>query len=62
MLEWLGRRWYQAAFDLIPQPVPSTLAVLGEMQERFGDARRILGLVTERFFFPYRDRWFGLPS
>jgi hypothetical protein len=36
--------------------------VLEELPGHFGDARRILGLMTERFLFPYRDRWFGLTS
>lgn len=60
LLEHLGRRWYQAAFDAIPRPVPAGLAVLGELPETFGDARRVLGLVTDAFLFPYRDNWFGL--
>ena len=59
LLERLGRRWYHAAFELIPRPVPSSLAVLGELPEHFGDARRLLAIVSERFIFPYRDRWFG---
>jgi hypothetical protein len=62
LLEQLGRRWYQAAFQAIPRPVPESLAVLGELPDRFGDARRILALVTDRFLFPYRDRWFGPAS
>ena len=57
--EQLGRRWYRGAFELLPRPVPGNVAVLGELPERFGQARRILNLVTERFLFRYRDRWFG---
>jgi hypothetical protein len=59
LMEQLGRRWYEAAFELMPRPVPSTLAVLGELPKRFHEARRILAMVTERFLFGYRDRWFG---
>ncbi|HUZ19344.1 MAG TPA: hypothetical protein VMU75_02095 [Acidimicrobiales bacterium] len=59
LLEQLGRRWYRGAFELLPRPVPGNVAVLGELPERFGQARRILNLVTERFLFRYRDRWFG---
>jgi hypothetical protein len=59
LMERLGRRWYRAAFELIPRPVPTGLAALGDMPQRFGDARRLLALVSERFLFPYRDRWFG---
>ena len=60
LLEQLGRQWYQAAFLGIPRPVPTSLAVLGELRERFGDARRVLGLVTDAFLFPHRDSWFGV--
>jgi hypothetical protein len=60
LLEQLGRRWYRAAFDLLPRPVAGNVEVIGELPERFGQARRILGLVTERFIFPHRDRWFGV--
>jgi hypothetical protein len=60
LLEQLGRRWYHAAFALLPRPVPSSAVVLGELPEHFGDARRILGVITERFLFPFRDQWFDL--
>jgi hypothetical protein len=59
LLEQLGRRCYEAAFGSVPRPVPASLAVLGEMPERFEQARRVLGLVTDTFLFPVRDRWFG---
>jgi hypothetical protein len=60
LLEQLGRRSYQAAFQLLGTPASGHVAILGELPERFGDARRILGVVTERFLFANRDRWFGL--
>lgn len=60
LLETLGQRWYRAAFELLPTPVPRNIAVVGELPERFGQARRILGFVTERFLFANRDSWFGL--
>ncbi len=60
LLEALGRRWYQAAFDLLPRPVPTALGVVGELPERFAEARRILSFLTERYLFPHRQRWFGL--
>jgi hypothetical protein len=56
----LGRRWYQAASQLLPGPVPANVAVIGEMPERFDDARRILSVVAERFLFPHQERWFGV--
>ena len=61
LLARLGRRWYGAASHLLPRPLPAGVAVIGEMPERFDDARRVLGVVAERFLFPQRDRWFGLP-
>jgi hypothetical protein len=60
LLEQIGRRSYQAAFQLVGQPVPGSVAVLGELSDRFSDARRILGVVTERFLFTQRTRWFGM--
>jgi len=61
LLARLGRRWYQLAYRLLPTPAPVDVAVIGEMPDRFDDARRVLNLVAERFLFPQRDRWFGLP-
>jgi hypothetical protein len=60
LLELIGRRSYQAAFQLVRPPVPGNVAVLEELPRRFGDARRILGVVTERFLFAHRGRWFGV--
>jgi hypothetical protein len=60
LLGQLGRRWYKAAFQLLPAPAPANVAVIGEMPERFNDARRILGVVAERFLFPHQDHWFGI--
>jgi hypothetical protein len=60
LLSQLGRRWYQAAFRLLPGPVPANVAVISEMPERFRDARRILGVIAERFLFPDNEHWFGV--
>ena len=60
LLEQLGRRWYGAAFATLPRPVAENVAVIGELPERFDQARRMLGFVTEQFVFPHRDRWFGI--
>jgi hypothetical protein len=62
LLERLGRRWYRLAFELLPRPVPADLAVLGELEQRFGDARRILNVLTDRYLFHFRERWFGIAS
>jgi hypothetical protein len=60
LLGQLGRRWYQAAFQLLPGPVPANVAVISEMPDRFNDARRVLGVIAERFLFPRREQWFGV--
>jgi hypothetical protein len=60
LLEQLGRRWYRAAFASLPHPIAENVAVIGELPERFDEARRMLGYVTEHFLFPHRDKWFGL--
>jgi hypothetical protein len=60
LLEALGRRWYRLAADLVPPPVPADLTGLARLAERFGDARRILNVVTDRYLFPFRAEWFGV--
>ncbi len=59
LLERLGPRWYRAAVDSMTAPMPVTTAVIRELPERFSQARRILNLMTDRFLFAQRDRWFG---
>jgi hypothetical protein len=60
LLERLGRRWYQLAFESLPRPQPANLLVLGELQQRFGHARKILNVLTDRYLFPFRQHWFGV--
>jgi hypothetical protein len=62
LLDQLGRRWYEGAYRLLPRPVPARTAVIGELPERFGDARRVLNHLTERYLFARRDRLFGRGS
>jgi len=65
LLEELGARWYRAAVAAAAAAgVPRTqeLVVVGELGERFADARRVLDVVTQRYLFPRRERWFGRPS
>lgn len=59
LLEELGRRWYRLAYLGIPEPKPVGVAILAELSERFGQARRILNVMTDRLLFGVRDRWFG---
>jgi hypothetical protein len=53
LLELLGRRWYRLAFARSP-----ALAVVGEVADRFEEARRVLNLVADRHLSGHRERWF----
>jgi hypothetical protein len=59
LLDQLGRRWYAAAYELLPRPVPAGMAVIGDLPARFGEARRILNHLTEHHLFARRERFFG---
>ena len=60
LLEELGRRWYHATWQLLPSPAPANTVALRDLADHFDDARRVLGVVTERFLFTARGQWFGL--
>ncbi|MDQ6741561.1 MAG: hypothetical protein M3Z97_01450 [Candidatus Dormibacteraeota bacterium] len=53
LLEWLGRRAYNVTAEWAPEN-----SDLVEVAEAFGRARRVLNLVTSRYLYPSRDRWF----
>lgn len=53
MLEWLGRASYRQA-----ERAPGAPEVLPEVAERFVEARRFLNLLTDRYLYPVRERWF----
>lgn len=57
MLEWLGQRAYQRAQDAWAVPEAS---LLPDVAARFREARRLLNVVTDRYLFPLRDRWFSV--
>jgi hypothetical protein len=57
LLERLGRRWYQLAYQSAPVRT-APLRVMEEVAERFAQARRILNLITDTYLFPFRGRWF----
>lgn len=62
LLELLGVRWYQAAVASARAsglPVTAPLVVVSHMASHFSQARRVLTAVTDRYLFPWRDRWFG---
>lgn len=59
LLERLGRRSYRIVWQGTWEPRAGPARVLGEMAERFGQARRILNFLTERYLFPSRGEWFA---
>jgi hypothetical protein len=54
LLEWLGRRAYRLTAELSPSEAPELLDLAGD----FGRARRVLNLLTGRYLYPSRERWF----
>lgn len=57
LLEYLGERWYRLAVRAAAHPSTGT-AVVETVAERFGQARRVLNHLTDRYLFPFRDQWF----
>jgi len=62
LLEQVGRRSYYAAWKATEEIGGSMSRVLGEVASGFGQARRILNFLTDRYLFPFRDQWFPLPQ
>jgi hypothetical protein len=62
LLEQLGERWYRLACATVARPVPAALRVVGDVAARFGEARRTLNLLTDRYLFPFRSAWFDAPA
>ena len=59
--EHLGARWYRAARDLAP--VRHRAAhVVGEVADRFRQARRVLNHVADQYLFPSGNPWFAQPG
>ena len=59
--EHLGARWYRAARDLAPVAT-ARLAVVGEVADRFRQARRVLNHVADQYLFPSGNSWFAQPG
>jgi hypothetical protein len=59
LLEYMGARWYRRAAASVTGTPVGSFAVAADIGDRFSDARRVLNLVTDRYLFPLRDRWFG---
>ena len=51
---------YRVAFSLEDADLPELVRVIGQLARRFGVARRVLNVLTDRFLFRFRDRWFGI--
>jgi hypothetical protein len=54
LMEWLGRRSYR----LTLRAAGASAAELRGLVEGFGSARRVLNLLTGRYLYPSRERWF----
>ncbi len=61
LLERLGQRWYELACHGVAPPLTGQMDVVAEVAERFSVARRALNLITDRYLYPVRGRWFGGP-
>jgi hypothetical protein len=61
LLEHLGTRWYRAALALAPVRT-SGLAVVGEVADRFRQARRVLNHVADRYLMGPDSSWFASPG
>lgn len=60
MFEHLGARWYRCAEQCLGDELSGTIRALPTMAERFGDARRTLNVVADRYLFP-KSGWSPLP-
>jgi hypothetical protein len=61
LLEHLGAGWYRAARDLAPAAT-ARMTVVGEVADRFRQARRVLNHVADRYLFPTANPWFAHPG
>ena len=59
LLEWAGRRAYGLAWEASGGELGLSPA-LGYVAEHFRHARLILNLLTDRYLFERRERWFSL--
>jgi hypothetical protein len=58
VLEELGRRAYQSAWHSMEPTAGQRLTVLNDVAEGFGQARRLLNFLTDRYLFSRRDHLF----
>lgn len=62
LFEYLGRRWYLLAAQTPSPPASRGGGILGEVADRFGDARRVLNYLTDRHLFSTKPQLFPLPD
>jgi hypothetical protein len=62
LLEELGRRSYRLAWEATEAVGSGMARVLGEASAGFGQARRLLNFLTDRYLFPFRERWCPVPE
>jgi len=60
LLSILGPRWYRLAADQVPYR--RLARPLHDAADRFEPVRRFLAVVTDRYLFPLRARWFPEPD
>jgi hypothetical protein len=61
LLEYVGARWYRAACRLAPLRT-ARLDVVGEVADRFRQARRVLNHIADRYLFGSGGPWFAPPA
>jgi len=60
LLEWVGQRSYRLAWEAAGRGELGLAPVVGYVAEHFRHARLILNLLTDRYLFEHRERWFAL--
>ena len=61
LMEDLGSRWYRSALALAPVRT-SGLTVVGEVADRFRQARRVLNHLADRYLLAPGNPWFVRPA
>jgi hypothetical protein len=59
--EYLGTRWYRAARDLAPVST-ARVRVVGDVADRFRQARRVLNHLADRYLLAPGNPWFVQPA
>jgi hypothetical protein len=61
LLEYVGARWYRAACHLAPLHT-ARLDVVGEVADRFRQARRVLNHIADQYLSGTGSAWFAPPA